>query len=228
MAIVGSTLLADKTRTGMRPHAIFAVNADQDEIAGGAVTLAYLYRQLGMASRAGCKTIAGCLTLLQTWIYEYFPTFRPHHRQADEPNKTRAEMWSTKKPCREVERLRECRSILDCMTKTQVLYITSHFNISYIFKVTLFLFVNLACMQVEWTPYISAPRALLNEHPRTTFIGDITCFDIIGVYMPERTVGRDCAGYSPRSYLTSEGYATGTRYLLRDICFFGCLLGGME
>ena len=62
MAIVGSTLLADKTITSMRPHPILTVNADQDEIAWGAMTLAYLYQQLGMASRAGC------LTLLQTWI----------------------------------------------------------------------------------------------------------------------------------------------------------------
>ena len=86
MAIVGSTLLADMTRTDMRPHPILAVNIDQDEIAWGAVALAYLYRQLGMASRAGCKTIAGCLTLLQTWIYEYFSAFRPHPRRADVPN----------------------------------------------------------------------------------------------------------------------------------------------
>ena len=55
MAIMDSTLLVDKTRTGMRPHPILTINADQDEIAWGAVTLAYLYRQLGMASRAGCK-----------------------------------------------------------------------------------------------------------------------------------------------------------------------------
>ena len=46
MAIVGSTLLADKTRTGMRPHPILTVNVDQDEIAWGVVTLAYMYRQL--------------------------------------------------------------------------------------------------------------------------------------------------------------------------------------
>ena len=74
MAIVGSTLLANKTRTGMRPHPILIVNVDQDEIAWGAVTLVYMYRQLGITSRVGCKTIAGCLTiascltLLQTWI----------------------------------------------------------------------------------------------------------------------------------------------------------------
>ena len=66
MAIVGSTLLVDKTRIGMRPHPILIVIADQDEIVWGALTLAYLYRQLDMASRAGCKTIVGCLTLLQT------------------------------------------------------------------------------------------------------------------------------------------------------------------
>ena len=43
-------------------------------------------------------------------------------------------------------------------------------------------------MQVEWTPYMTSPRALLNEHPRTTFIGGITCFDIVEVYLPDRTV----------------------------------------
>ena len=84
-------------------------------------------------------------------------------------------------------------------------------------------------MQVEWTPYVSAPRALLNEHPPTTFIGGITCFDIVEVYLLEQTVRQ--VGFVqaiPPSYETSEGCATGTRYVLRDICFFGCVLGGME
>ena len=125
IAIVSSTLLANKTKTGMQPHPILTVNADQDEIAWGAVTLAYLYRQLGMASRAGCKT------LLQTWIYEYFSAFRPHPRQANVPNKTRAEMWFTPKPGHELSRLRDCRSILDSLTETHVLYITSHFVIHF-------------------------------------------------------------------------------------------------
>ena len=106
MAIIGTTLPADKTRTDMRPHPILTINVDPDEIAWGAVTLAYLYWQLGMASRAGC------LTLFQTWIYEYFPAFRPHPRQADMPNKIRAEMWSTPKLGREINKLR------DCMTET--------------------------------------------------------------------------------------------------------------
>ena len=66
MAIVGSTLLMYKTRVGMRPHPVVVVTADRDDIAWGALTLAHMYRQLGMATRTGCKTIAGCLTLLQT------------------------------------------------------------------------------------------------------------------------------------------------------------------
>ncbi|XP_057535427.1 protein MAINTENANCE OF MERISTEMS-like [Amaranthus tricolor] len=120
MAVIGSTLLADKTRTGMRPHPIVVVNDDEQDVAWGAVTLAFLYRQLGMASRAGCKTIAGCLTLLQTWIYEYFPAFRPHPRRDDVPNTTRAEMWTPKKVGRELDRLISFRKVLDSMTETQV------------------------------------------------------------------------------------------------------------
>ncbi|CAI0444544.1 unnamed protein product [Linum tenue] len=47
------------------------------EYAWGAGALAYLYRQLGIASRAEAKGVAGCLTLLQCWIYGHFPTLRP-------------------------------------------------------------------------------------------------------------------------------------------------------
>ncbi|XP_057533799.1 protein MAIN-LIKE 1-like [Amaranthus tricolor] len=39
MAIVGSTLLVDNTRVGMRPHPVVVVTADQDDIAWGALTL---------------------------------------------------------------------------------------------------------------------------------------------------------------------------------------------
>ncbi|GAA0141360.1 hypothetical protein LIER_44054 [Lithospermum erythrorhizon] len=37
--------------------------------------LAYLYHQLGMATSYGVKQISGCLTLLECWIYEYFPMY---------------------------------------------------------------------------------------------------------------------------------------------------------
>ncbi|CAN0847456.1 Protein MAIN-LIKE 2 [Linum grandiflorum] len=57
--------------------------------AWGAATLAHMYRALGKASRARCKTFVGCQTLLQAWIYEYFPTLRcrasPMPRAANDP-----------------------------------------------------------------------------------------------------------------------------------------------
>ncbi|GAA0187119.1 hypothetical protein LIER_34407 [Lithospermum erythrorhizon] len=43
------------------------------KLATGSATLAYLYRQLGIASRSGTKGMCGCLVLLEAWIYEYFP-----------------------------------------------------------------------------------------------------------------------------------------------------------
>ncbi|KAL8546670.1 hypothetical protein ACS0TY_006409 [Phlomoides rotata] len=41
--------------------------------AWGAVTLAYLYRQLGLASKYKVKQIGGYLTLVEAWIYEHLP-----------------------------------------------------------------------------------------------------------------------------------------------------------
>ena len=79
---------------------------------------------------------------------------------------------------------------MDSLTETQVLYITSHFIIHFILVLDYFVYVNFTCMQVEWTPYITSPRALLNEHPRTAYIGGITCFDIVEVYLSEKTVSQ--------------------------------------
>ncbi|XP_074277498.1 protein MAINTENANCE OF MERISTEMS-like [Silene latifolia] len=42
-----------------------------------AACLAYLYLQLGTASRRDGTGVSGCLPLLQAWIYEYFPKFQP-------------------------------------------------------------------------------------------------------------------------------------------------------
>ncbi|CAI0392094.1 unnamed protein product [Linum tenue] len=52
--------------------------------AWGAGALAWMYRQLGRSSRAGSGGFSGCLTLLQAWIYEYFPSLRIN-RRAPEP-----------------------------------------------------------------------------------------------------------------------------------------------
>ena len=113
------------------------------------------------------------------------------------------------------------RSILDFMTETQVLYITSHIVILFNLFLDYFSYVNFSCKEVEWTPYITSPRALLNEYPRTAFI--------VEVYFPEMTVRQ--LGFVqgiPPSYETYPSYTTDTRYLFLDLCFSIYLHGGME
>ena len=69
--------------------------------AWGAVALAYLYRQLGVASWSSVRQISEYMTLLQAWIYEHFsflsshPSLdytdaqpRVHHRILDSPSRT--------------------------------------------------------------------------------------------------------------------------------------------
>ncbi|XP_021719333.1 protein MAIN-LIKE 1-like [Chenopodium quinoa] len=78
--VLGGTLFVDKSGNRTHPsflHELCHTDFPINEYAWGTAALAYLYRQLGTASRKGADSIAGCLTLLQAWIYEYFPCFRP-------------------------------------------------------------------------------------------------------------------------------------------------------
>ena len=76
---------------------------------------------------------------------------------------------------------------------------------------------------------MSSTRALLNEHPRTAYIGGITCFDIVEVYLPERTIRQ--LGFAQAIPPSAESYpscATGTGLLLSDIRFFFYVYGDVE
>ncbi|XP_028093315.1 protein MAIN-LIKE 2-like [Camellia sinensis] len=78
--LLGYTLFSDKT--GTRVYIVYlSLLLDLTTVSSyacGAVALAYLYRQLGYASRSGVKQIAGYMTLLEGWIYEHFRGFQPH------------------------------------------------------------------------------------------------------------------------------------------------------
>ncbi|CAN0857958.1 Protein MAIN-LIKE 2 [Linum grandiflorum] len=97
-----------------------------DTYAWGAATLAHMYRALGKASRARCKSFVGCQTLLLSWIYEYFPSLRcrasPLPRAESEPLAGR---WDGGRiaPRRALEgqnRLEMFREQLDRLTHTHV------------------------------------------------------------------------------------------------------------
>lgn len=122
--LLGSTLFVDKSGNRVRPSIL---NELKDGVEGietyswGAATLAYLYRQLGIASRGDCQGIAGCLTLLQAWIYEYFPCFRPHRdRLAIDEGAPRACSWSVRAEDKSDRRLCALRARLDQLTADEV------------------------------------------------------------------------------------------------------------
>ncbi|XP_028053396.1 protein MAIN-LIKE 1-like [Camellia sinensis] len=78
--LLGCTLFGDKSGTRV-PVVYLQLLMDLSDIhtyAWGAVALAYLYRQLGFATRSTVRQMAGYMTLLEAWIYEHFRPFRPH------------------------------------------------------------------------------------------------------------------------------------------------------
>ncbi|XP_065848775.1 protein MAIN-LIKE 1-like [Euphorbia lathyris] len=97
--MLGSTLFVDKSGDQIQPACLLEVQDGLDDLTGysrGSAVLAYLYRRLGIASRGDCGQITGCLTLLQAWIFEYFPTFRPRQERVPVgPHVLRACMWSS-------------------------------------------------------------------------------------------------------------------------------------
>ncbi|CAN0838200.1 Protein MAINTENANCE OF MERISTEMS [Linum grandiflorum] len=90
--LLGSSLFVDKTSDRVRVQLVeFIRVTDQiTKYAWGTATLAWLYLQLGKATRADIVGRAGCLHLLQSWIHEYFPHTRksvaqPEPRREGEP-----------------------------------------------------------------------------------------------------------------------------------------------
>ncbi|CAI9099219.1 OLC1v1036004C1 [Oldenlandia corymbosa var. corymbosa] len=147
------------------------------EYSWGSGTLAFLYRQLGIASRAGCTTMAGCMTLLQAWIYEYFPCFQPSKRRGRRgvDGWPRARDWtpvSYKGPKPIHSPLQQIRTQLDAMTE----------------------------QEVEWEPF---GREQAAAYPRTIFSGWIMYHDFQEPYMPERVIRQlGYVQYIPRAPLT--------------------------
>lgn len=121
--VIGCTLFVDKT--GYRVPVVylhFLRDLDKvDKHAWGAAALAYLYRQLGIASRSGASQMSGYMTLLESWIYEHFQFLAPNHNLECSPEHPRAHYWVPRSfkglPMQNLIVLREQ---LDMMTSNQV------------------------------------------------------------------------------------------------------------
>ncbi|KAL2938731.1 Protein MAINTENANCE OF MERISTEMS [Bienertia sinuspersici] len=89
---------------------------------------------------SGCLGIAGCLTLLQCWNYEYLPCFRPHReRHVISPGYPRSMLWNVRCEDKSTARLQSIRRWLDML---QVL-------------------------EVDWMPYRTYPS---KDVPRTLMV----------------------------------------------------------
>ncbi|KAL2928711.1 Protein MAINTENANCE OF MERISTEMS [Bienertia sinuspersici] len=143
--LLGCTLFVDKSGNKIRPRDIVeAFEPDSiHEFSWGSAALAYLYRQLGMASRYSCLGIAGCLTLLQCWIHEYFPCFRPHReRHIIGPGYPRSMLWNVRCEDKSMAQLQSIGRWLDMLQASEV----------------------------DWMPYQTDPS---KDVPRTLMVGCI-------------------------------------------------------
>lgn len=79
--LLGCTMFVDKSQDKV-PAAYLSLCMDLDRLptlSWGSATLAYLYRELGKASRSGCKQMGGCATLLEVHLtlFTFFLLCRP-------------------------------------------------------------------------------------------------------------------------------------------------------
>ncbi|XP_047170249.1 protein MAIN-LIKE 1-like [Vigna umbellata] len=104
---------------------IYAEHCEQDvhacgRYAWGVAALAYMYEQLGDANLASIRQMTGYLTLLQSWIYERFPTLgRRCMVSSYMEDRPRAAKWESP---RQGSTLLEVRVHLDALTYDSVIW----------------------------------------------------------------------------------------------------------
>ena len=121
--LLGCTLFVDKSGTRVS-IAYLSLLRKLDRVstyAWGAAALAYLYRQLGVASRSSVRQISGYMTLLQAWIYEHFSSLSPHPSLDYTDAQPRVHRWSLDSPSRTMmDHLVVLRESLDVLRADEV------------------------------------------------------------------------------------------------------------
>ncbi|KAL8456215.1 hypothetical protein ACS0TY_034437 [Phlomoides rotata] len=163
MYIFGCSIFTDKSGARVSTFWLYYLE-DMDrlhEYTWGAATLAYLYRHLGLASKAKVKQMAGYLTLLEAWIYLRFPRFvRPPPNPAYRDNMPISMRWSSVVGGASMSNVRALRERIDSMTPDEMI----------------------------WSPYTPSVRETYPFDPVTLFHGCISAGDIVEPYLPERVL----------------------------------------
>lgn len=79
LALLGSFLFPDKSGDTLSLYYLPLLNDLEaaGRLSWGSATLAFLYRQLCLASKKGARELGGCLILLQIWSWEHIHIGRP-------------------------------------------------------------------------------------------------------------------------------------------------------
>ncbi|XP_028072408.1 protein MAIN-LIKE 2-like [Camellia sinensis] len=159
--LLGCTLFNDKT--GIRvPVVYLSLLSDLTTVssyAWSAAALAYLYRQMGYASRSGMKQIADYMTLLEGWIYEHFRGFRPHLNMNYTRDMPHVYCWTSRRESSEETQLQAFRQELD----------------------------RLGVHDVIWDPYQNC-RDVHPCHLVTFYYGCLKCLEVVEPYHPDRVL----------------------------------------
>ncbi|XP_021854018.2 protein MAINTENANCE OF MERISTEMS-like [Spinacia oleracea] len=124
MSTIECCLFTDKSKSRLSSKILLDLDRldDVPKYSWGSACLAFHYRQLGVASRSESRGIGGCLTLLQAWIYEHFPCFRPRSVRKDVgPDEPLASSWVYAAESKDKSRLVSFRARLDRLTLEEVL-----------------------------------------------------------------------------------------------------------
>ncbi|XP_014490338.1 protein MAIN-LIKE 1-like [Vigna radiata var. radiata] len=120
--LVGCTIFANKSASSIRVSYLLLFRDVHacGRYAWGVAALAHLYEELGDASLASTKQMAGYLTFFQSWIYEHFPRMGRRRLVSSYDDTTpRATRWQSP---RQSSTLAEIREQLDGLTYSGVVW----------------------------------------------------------------------------------------------------------
>ncbi|KAI3834460.1 hypothetical protein MKX03_032571 [Papaver bracteatum] len=158
--LIGSVLCPDKTINAIEAYWIQSLKdiTNFESVSLGSAILSYLFHQLGSASRHGTSSLSGCITLLQVWIYEHFPSLgRKIANENYEESLPRVCKWIPQVP--QPSSVVTIRELLD----------------------------DLAPQDVLWTPYENRIMYAPLENV-IWYTGTMVCFDVAEPIYPERVL----------------------------------------
>ncbi|OVA07425.1 Aminotransferase-like [Macleaya cordata] len=164
--VIGSVLVPDKSsaKVSVRYLQLLGDLKKVNNISWSTGVLAHMYRAMGMATHYKNVGLACCLTLLQTWIYDHFPTLQFGRANIDKKykmNHCRLRKWTVSKRMEDLgSAVMTIRERLDDLSPDDVI----------------------------WDPYKSQRELRFPLHELAFYSGFLRCHNVIEPYHPDRVM----------------------------------------